>query len=214
MSDNKQGRDEWVNTLAAWLPLLALAAPLSLFASALVRATGAATLPGELFWVSAYEAPIAGIGMPFFPATFIFLGKAIAGAFPKTGVTVTLAGTLGTGFMVFIIAYRGLVAGYVDKGIDPSLLADFMFTGILPFFPVMNIAFFIAWIAAGVAILRSSIGPWWCGWLMLLGIFCIPISQAAYYKIEIFYPLGTGLLALSVGVLAFSGDDSGGEGMY
>ena len=115
------------------------------------------------------------------------MGKTIAGKFPKTGVMVTLAGVLSTSFMVFIVAYRGLVAGYVAKGIEPSLLADFMSIGLVPNM-IYNIANFAAWVAAGVACIRGS-GPQWCGWSMLLGIVCMPIAQAVYYRIEFFYPL-------------------------
>ena len=71
------GERVWASTFEAWLPLLALVAPLSLFLSALVRASGAGTLPGELFWISVYEAPIAGVGAAFYPATFIHMGKTI-----------------------------------------------------------------------------------------------------------------------------------------
>ena len=191
------GVDVWSNTFETWLPFLALVAPLSLFLSALVRASGAGTLPGELFWISVYEAPIAGIGAPFAPATFIHMGKIIAAKFPKTGVTVTATGTLSTSFMVFIIAFRGLVAGYVEKGIAPSQLADFMSTGLIPNM-LYNVANFIAWVSAGVACIRGRIGPWWCGWAMLVGIICMPIAQAIYFHIEIFYPLATGLLTLGV----------------
>ena len=190
------GAGVWASTFEAWLPLLALVAPLSLFLSALVRASGAGTLPGELFWISVYEAPIAGVGAAFYPATFIHIGKTIAGKFPKTGVMVTVAGVLSTSFMVFIVAYRGLVAGYVAKGIEPSLLADFMSIGLVPNM-VYNIANFAAWVAAGVACIRGG-GPQWCGWSMLLGIVCMPIAQAVYYRIEFFYPLATGSLMLGV----------------
>ena len=101
------GAGVWASTFEGWLPLLALVAPLSLFLSALVRASGAGTLPGELFWISVHEAPIAGVGAAFYPATFIHMGKTIAaGKFPKTGVVVTVAGVLSTSFMVFIIAFH------------------------------------------------------------------------------------------------------------
>ena len=43
MASDDDGVNIWVSALAAWLPLLALVAPLSLFASAVVRATGVAT---------------------------------------------------------------------------------------------------------------------------------------------------------------------------
>ena len=99
--------------------------------------------------------------------------------------------------MVFIIAYRGLVTTYVAKGVDPNLLADFMGPGLLPNM-LYNVANFVVWVAAGVAAIRGKVGPWWCGWSLLLGIFCIPVAQAAYYQIEVFYPLGTGLLSLGV----------------
>ena len=194
------GVSVWINTFEAWLPLLALVAPLFLFVSALARASGAGTLPGKLFWISIYEAPIAGVGAAFYPATFIFMGKTIAAKYPKTGVTVTAAGVLSTSFMVFIIAFRGLAAGYIEKGVDPNLLADFMSTGLIPNM-LYNVAHFIAWVAASVASIRGAIGPWWCGWSMLVGILCIPIAQAIYFRIEIFYPLGTGLLTLSVWAL-------------
>ena len=194
----------WTTAFEAWLPLLALVAPLSLFLSALVRASGAGTLPGELFRISTYEAPIAGVGAAFYPATFIFQGKVVARKFPRAGVTVTAAGVLSTSFMVFIIAFGGLVAGYVEKGIDPSLLADFMSPawspGLIPNM-LYNAANFVALVTASLACIYGNIGPWWCGWSMLLGTICSPVAQAAYFRIEVFYPLGTGLLTLSVSQL-------------
>ena len=191
------GVNYWARTLDGWLPLLSLVAPLTLFVSALARASGAGLLPGDLFWISTYEAPIAGVGAAFNPATFVFLGKVVAVAYPKAGVTVTIAGVLSTSFMVFIIAFRGLAATYVAKGVDPNLLADFMGPGLVPNM-LYNVANFVAWVAAAVAALRGRLGPWWCGWSLLVGIFCIPVAQAAYYRIEIFYPLGTGLLTIGV----------------
>ena len=56
------GVDYWASTLDRWLPLLSLVAPLFLFLSAVVRASGAGLLPGALFWISTHEAPIAGFG--------------------------------------------------------------------------------------------------------------------------------------------------------
>jgi hypothetical protein len=56
------------------------------------KAFGIATLPGDLNWVSSYEGLIMTIGVPFFVATFIFMGQRIAEWSPNTGIGVTVLG--------------------------------------------------------------------------------------------------------------------------
>ena len=188
----------WNEIFNSWLPILALVAPITLFCSALIRASGVGVLPDDLDWISKYEAIVGLAGAPFGVATFIFVGRIVADEFPKTGVMVTIFGVLFTGFMVFITSFRGLAAGYVELSVDPALINE----GQLPIWviPILiyNLLGFIAHIGAGIALIRGKSTLSWCGWSMILGIICIPIAQAFYFHLEIFYPLGTGLILLSI----------------
>ena len=188
----------WNEIFNSWLPMFALVAPITLFCSALIKASGVGELPGDLDWVSKYEAIVALAGAPFGVATFILVGRIVADEFPKTGVMVTIFGVLWTGFMVFITSFRALAAGYVELGVDPALINE----GKLPIWvtPILfyNFFGFIAHIGAGIALIRGKSTLSWCGWSMILGIICIPIAQVIQFHPEIFYSLGTGLILLSI----------------
>ena len=194
--------DKWVSTFKKRLPMLALVAPVCFFIASVVRALGIGTLPGELYWVSSYEGMIMGIGVPFFVATFIFIGQRIAERSPNTGIVVTVLGVLGTAFIAFISGFRALAAGFVASGMDPKAINDgfeseaslIWLLGLL----LYNFCFMFAWIIAGVAIMRKKIAPWWVGLAFILSIPSLITAQALYYKLEIFWPLALGLWLLGV----------------
>ncbi len=194
--------DKWARTFKKRLPMLALVAPLFFFIASVVRALGIGTLPGDLNWVSGYEGLIMGIGVPFFVATFIFMGQRIAERSPNTGIVVTVLGVLGTAFIAFISGFRGLAAGFVASGMDPKAINDGLesetslicLSGIL----LYNFCFMLAWIIAGVAIMRNKIAPWWVGLACILSIPSLITAQALYFKLEIFWPLAMGLWLLGV----------------
>jgi hypothetical protein len=202
--------DKWVSTFRKRLPMLALVAPLCFFIASVVRAFGIGTLPGELFWVSSYEGLIMTIGVPFFVATFIFIGQKIAERSPNTGIVVTVLGVLGAAFIAFISGFRALAAGLVASGMDPKAINDgfeseatmIWLSGLL----LYNFCFFFAWIIAGVAIMRKKIAPWWVGLAFILSIPSLITAQALYYNLEIFWPLALGLWLLGVWGLVKFGD--------
>ncbi|MGE0589803.1 MAG: hypothetical protein AB7O48_14595 [Cyclobacteriaceae bacterium] len=202
--------DKWVSTFKRRLPTLALVAPLCFFIASIVRAFGIGTLPGDLYWISSYEGLIMGIGVPFFVATFIFMGQRIAERSPNTGIWVTALGVLGTAFIAFISGFRGLAAGFVASGIDPKAINDGLesegsliwLSGIL----LYNFCFMFAWLIAGVAIMRNKIAPWWVGLAFTLSVPSLITAQALYINLEIFWPFALGLWLLGVWGLVKSGD--------
>jgi len=202
--------DKWGTTFERWLPMLALVAPLFFFIASLVRAFGIGTLPGDLNWVSSYEGLIMGIGVPFFVATFIFMGHRIAMRSPNTGIVVTVLGVLGTAFIAFISGFRGLAAGFVASGIDPKAIndgleSDASLTWLLGLL-LYNFCFMLAWLIAGVAIMRNKIAPWWVGLAFILSVPSLITGQALYINLEIFWPLALGLWLLGVWGLVKLGD--------
>jgi hypothetical protein len=120
----ENGNDQWASTFNKQLPMLALVAPVCFFIASLVRAGGIGTLPGDLNWVSSYEGLIMSVGVPFFVATFLFMGKTIAAQAPKTGIWVTVLGILGSAFIAFISGFRSLAVGLVSSGVDPKAIND------------------------------------------------------------------------------------------
>jgi len=182
--------------------MLALVAPLCFFIASVVRALGIGTLPEDLNWMSAPEGLIMTIGVPFFVATFIFIGQRIAEQSPNTGILVTVLGVLGTAFIAFISGFRVLSAGFVASGMDPKAISDGLeseatliwLLGLL----LYDFCFMLAWIIAGVAIMRKKIAPWWVGLAFILSVPSLITAQALHYKLEVFWPLALGLWLLGV----------------
>lgn len=194
--------DNWSRTWAKALPVLALIGPTFFLIAALVRAFGIGTLTGDLGWVSAHEGLIMSIGVPFFVATFIFIGQMVATRSQKTGILVTVLGILGTSLLSFISGFRGLAKGLVDSGLEPNVIneafeSDATAIWLAPLF-LYNLGQFVAWIIAGVAIMRKKIAPWWVGLALILGVPCLITGQAFYFKLEVFWPLANALWLLGV----------------
>lgn len=142
------------------------------------------------------------IGVPFFVATFIFMGQKIAAQAPKTEILVTVMGVLGSSFIAFISGFRALAAGFVDAGLSPEAIKGGLeseaalqwLAGLL----LYNIFFMLAWIIAGVAVIRRQVAPWWVGAALILAIPCLITAQALSYHLELFWPLANGLWLLGV----------------
>lgn len=192
----------WAQSWQKRLPVLALIGPACFFLASLVRAMGIGTLSGGLSWVSAPEGVILCIGVPFFVATFIFLGLRIAEQSPKTGNVVLVLGILGVAFLAFVSSFRALSKGLVDAGLDPTELntafeSEATAIWLAPLF-LFNLGQFIAWIIAGVAVIRKKLAPWWVGLALILAVPCIITAQAFYFMLELFWPLGNALWLLGV----------------
>ena len=200
--------DQWATTFNQQLPKLALVGPFFFFTASIVRAFGIGTLPGEVYWISSYEGLLMTIGVPFFVATFIFMGREIATRSPKTGITVTVLGVLGTAFITFISSFRALAAVFVALGVDPKVVNDGLeseasmmwLAGLF----LYNFCYFFTWPIAGVEIIRNRVAPWWVGLAFILSIPSLITGQALYFHLEIFWPLANALWLFGVwGFVAF-----------
>jgi len=194
--------DYWSQTWKKVLPVLAIVGPACWFIAALIRSIGIGLLPGDLNWVSAPEGVIMSIGAPFFVATFIFMGQLITERSPKTGILVTVLGVLGTSLLAFISGFRVLAKGFVDAGLDPNEIhaafeSESAVTWLAPIL-IYNLFQFMAWIIAGIVIIRKKVAPLWVGLALILGVPCLITGQAFYFKLEIFWPLANGLWLLGI----------------
>jgi len=207
--EKTESRTQWS---AAWeraLPYLALVGPGSWLIAALVRAAGIGTLEGGLGWVSRPEGFIMTIGAPFFVATFIFMGQRLAERSVRTGIAVTVLGILGVAPLAAVSGFRLFAAAFTDAGIDPNTInqafeaESVWYLGVL----VLNLGQFLAWIIAGIAILRTDIAAKWAGVALILGVPSVIIAQALYFNLEVFWPLGTGLWLIGVWGLVASRDN-------
>ena len=200
--------NEWS---AAWeraLPYLALIGPGSWLIAALVRAAGISTLDGGLSWVSRPEGTIMTIGVPFFVATFIFMGKRVAERSPRTGIVVTTLGVLGVSFLAAISGFRVFVTQFADAGIDASTMNTAFESGSVWIIPIalLNVGQFLSWIIAGIAVIRTGIAPKWAGLALILGVPSLITAEAFYFMTELFWPLANALWLLGIWGLVKSYD--------
>lgn len=176
------------------MPSLALVAPLSWFLASIVYTAGIGRLPGGLSIVSSHEGFIMTLGSPFFIATFIFLGQSVARQFTRTGIVVTILGSLGVTTLSAISAFRLFATSFVNYGIDPNdLLAAFNAgAGFFDLaFILLQISGFLSFIISGVVFLRSDSIPKWVGLLLIASIPLMITGQFFEYNKEIFWPLAT-----------------------
>jgi hypothetical protein len=192
--------NEWS---AAWeraLPYLALIGPGSWLIAALVRAAGISTLEGDLHWVSRPEGTIMTIGVPFFVATFIFMGKRVAERLPRTGIAITTLGVLGVSFLAAISGFRVFVAQFADAGLDTNTMNSAFEAGSVWIIPIaiLNVGQFLSWIIAGIAVIRTGIAPKWAGIALILGVPSLITAEAFYFMTELFWPLANVLWLLGI----------------
>lgn len=190
----EQLSNKWNEKLGKALPALSMVAPISWFAASIVYVLGIGRLPGGLSIVSSHEGFIMTLASPFFIATFIFLGQAVARQYPATGILVTILGSLGVTTLSAISSFRLFATSFVKYGIDPdTLLAAFNAgSGIfdLPFI-LLQVSGFLSFIISGVAFLRFDNIPKWVGLLLIASIPLMITGQFFEYRKEIFWPLAT-----------------------
>lgn len=198
------GSDRWAVTWERALPALSVAGPGIWFIAALVRGAGIGTLDGDLDWVSRPEGFLMVLGVPFFVATFILMGRVIAREAPRAGVAVTALGLLGIAPAGMLSGIRLFMGQFTDAGLDPNTLNEAWHTTSgwdLGFF-LYNTSWFAAWIIAGTIILKSGIAPRWAGACCIAGVASIIAAQALYLALPVTWPLGMGLLTLAAVTLA------------
>ena len=191
---------EWSAVWERTLPYLALMGPGSWLIAALVRAAGISRLEGGLDWVSRPEGTIMTIGVPFFVATFIFMGKRVAERSPKTGIVITTLGVLGVSFLAAISGFRVFVAQFADAGIDSNTMNAAFESGSVWIIPIaiLNVGQFLSWIIAGVAVIRTGIAPKWAGIALILGVPSLITAEAFYFMTELFWPLANALWLIGI----------------
>ena len=200
----RDGAERWATTWERALPVLAVAGPGSWFVAALIRAAGIGTLDGDLDWISRPEGFIMVLGVPCFVATFLLVGRVVAERAHRAGVTVTALGLLGLASAGMLSGIRLFMGQFIDAGLDPKILNDAFETTSgwdLSFF-LSNVAWFVAWIIAGIVILRTGVASRWAGACYIAGVAAIVTAQALYVALPVFWPLGTGLLTIGVVSLA------------
>ena len=192
--------NEWSSTWERALPYLALIGPGSWLIAALLKSAGISLLEGGLDWVSRPEGTIMTIGAPFFVATFIFMGQRVAERSLKTGITITSLGVLGVSFLAAISGFRVFVTQFADAGIDPTLMNTAFEAGSVWIIPVgiLNLGQFLAWIIAGIAIIRTDIAPKWVGIALILGVPSLITAEAFYFMTDLFWPLANALWLIGI----------------
>ena len=146
------------------------------------------------------------MGIPFFVATFIFMGQRIAERSVRTGIVVTVLGVLGVSPLAAESGFRLFATAFTEAGIDSNIMSKAFESesGWYLGFLVLNLGQFLAWIIAGIVVLHTGIAPKWAGVALILGVPSLIIAQALYFKLEIFWPLANGLWLLGIwGLVAF-----------
>jgi hypothetical protein len=195
----------WSSIWERALPVLAVVGPATWLLAALVRVAELGTLPGALSWASQPEGFIMVLGVSFFAATFVMLGRRVAERSPRSGVAVTAMGMLGVAPLAAVSFIRLFMANFVAAGLDPNLLNRAFESPSLWYagFFVLNAAQFLAWIIAGVSLLRSGAAPKWAAVSLILGVVSVVTAQGAYVALEVFWPLGCALWTIGAYGVAF-----------
>ena len=148
------------------------------------------------------------LGSPFFVATFVFLGRFIATRTVRTGIAITAMGIIGVAPLAVVSGIRLFMGAFTDYGIDATVLQqafDAPSPWYLGFF-LMNAAQFLAWIVAGVVILRTGVAPRWTGVCLILGVLSVVTGQGVYFALTLFSPLGIALWLAGIwGIQAATG---------
>ena len=200
MTTASTGSEQWAATWERALPVLAVVGPASWVVAALIRAAGIGTLEGDLDWISRPEGFVMVLGVPFFVATFLLMGRVVAQQAPRTGVAVTAFGLFGIAAAGMLAGIRLFMGQFTDAGLDPATLnVAFESTSVwdLGFF-LSSVGWFVSWLIAAIVILKTGVAPRWVGACFVAGIAAIVTAQALYIALPVFWPLGTGLLTIGV----------------
>lgn len=192
--------DRWNAGWTRALPILALVGPVSLFAASLFVASHIGMLPDKKYVHSSYEGFLITLGAPFFVATFIFLGQTLSKRFFKVGVLVTVLGILATASLVFVGSMRLIQKAFIDSGFDSNNVWAAWDNVSFWHFPllVQNIAAPVAFIVAGIALLRTDFAPKWAAILLIVCFPTIATAELFTYGTETVWPLGTAFLATAI----------------
>ena len=197
--------DPWSRFFDRLVPALAIVGPALALVATFFVTFQVQMLPGDLDWISEPESLVMYLGAMAFPATWIVIGRAIARRAPRTGITVTVLGVLGSFTGVSAAAWRHMSIDLIDRGVDATVVNEvwenptlFSALATLATFP----AFFLTPIIAAIAILKTKAAPAWTG-IALLGFPpMLMAAQGAYAAIRVTYPLAWALMLLAiVGVL-------------
>jgi hypothetical protein len=191
---------QWNSFWQRTLPTLALAGPLSLFTASLFVAFHVGMLPDKKYVHSSYEGFIITLGAPFFIATFIFLGQTLSKKYFRISILVTVLGILATASLVFVGSMRLIQKAFIDSGFDSNNLWaawDNVSYWHMPLL-LQNISAPIAFIIAGIALLKTSFAPKWSGILLIVCFPTIATAELFTYGTEILWPLGTAFLTTAI----------------
>ena len=197
-----KGADAWSSFFGRLLPVAAIAGPALMLLGALCVAFGIQTLPGDLDWISEPEGMFGMFAVPFLFATWIVAGRTIARRASRTGIAVTMIGTVAAAGWAFPFTIRLFSADLVLNDYDANAINE-VWEGdttvyslvVFVFMTVMN---FVVAITAGIAILRTRVAPIWAGIALIAFVPVFITAQAAYVAIEVTYPLAITLLLVGV----------------
>lgn len=203
--------DRWSGFFARNLPRAAILGPTLLLAGTLFMAAGVQLLPGDLDWISEPESMLSMFAAPLLFATWIVVGRTIARVAPRTGIVVTILGTLGAAGWAYPMTIRLFTADLVLNDFDPNALNDAMEGEITVYsllaWALMTMMNFVVALTAGIALLRTRVAPVWTGVLLIAFVPLLFAAQAASVATEVTYPLAAVcLLAGVTGVVRSSYD--------
>ncbi len=192
---------EWSTFFRRFLPIAAIAGPALFFVGALFVAADVGTLPEDLEWISRQEAVIGYIGVALLVATWIEIGRIVSSNAAKTGIAVTLLGTLGALGALYAFASRLFSIDLVDYGFDPVEVFDVWEEPSTSTILTLSLAlpcFFLAPLITGGVVVAGKVGPRWAGVALLLFVPFFIMAQAAYVALPLTYAVATGLLLVGV----------------
>lgn len=195
--------DRWSTFFADLLPKAALAGPALMVIAALCVTADLARLPGDLDWISEPEGFFGMLAVPFLFATWIVVGRIVAGQAPRTGIAITLIGMLAAAGYAFPMSMRLFSTDLVLNDVSATVINntwesdEASIWGLLTF-ALMTAMVFVVALLAGIAILKTRVAPRWAGVAFILFPPVFMTAQAAYAAIEITYPLACALLLIAV----------------
>lgn len=196
----RAGAAHWHASMERILQWAPLAGPAIMIGAALFVTFQIQMLPGDLDWISEPEGLIGMLAAPFLVATWIVVGRRLSEGAPRTGVVVTLLGTLAATSFVNPMASRLLSVDLVEKGADPTFVNDTwdaptVWSGLSV---ILIFTLFLVPLIAGVAILKTGTVPRWTGVAFIAFVPVFIAAQAAYAAMEVTWPLAWVVLLAAV----------------